>query len=152
MSGEGVYALSRTHRQELIELQEAALGGEAWTPGMVDEEFDRPGGVLLGVGEPLQGFACAWIVLDELHLLLIAVEATSRRRGLARALHTALLARARGRASAGWLEVRADNAAARCFYGSLGWEEVGARPRYYTDGCDAVVMRMAPLYQPAAKR
>ena len=48
--------------------------------------------------------------------------------------------------------MRADNAAARSFYASLGWVDAGARPRYYSDGGDAVVMRIAPLYQPAAKR
>lgn len=152
MTGLRPYPLTRSHRRELLELQAGALGAEAWTAGMVDEEFDRPGGILLGIGEPLCGFACAWVVLDELHLLLIAVGASFRRQGLAAQLHEALLDEARGRASTGWLEVRADNHPAGAFYERHGWEAVGTRRRYYADGCDAVVMRRAPLYQPAANR
>lgn len=146
------YPLTRAHRTALLALQAEALGAEAWTESMVDEEFDRPGGVLLGIGAPLVGFACAWVVLDELHLLLIAVAAHARRQGLAARLHDGLLEEAGGRASAGWLEVRADNGPARCFYEAHAWEPVGLRRRYYSDGCDAIVMRRAPLYQPAANR
>ncbi len=92
------------------------------------------------------------MVLDELRLLLIAVDASVRRHGLASQLHDALLEEARGRASAGWLDVRFDNEAAGAFYERHEWEAVGTRRRYYADGCDAVVMRRSPLYQPAANR
>jgi ribosomal protein S18 acetylase RimI-like enzyme len=40
------------------------------------------------------------------------------------------------------LEVRASNEAARRFYGELGFDEVGARPRYYPDGEDAVLLSL----------
>ena len=42
-----------------------------------------------------------------------------------------------------FLEVRADNDVARALYDSLGFEELGVRPKYYQpDGVDAVVMRL----------
>ncbi len=129
----------------LLELQVECFEGEAWTQGMIEEEFGRPGGIFLGVGAPLQGFVCAWAVLDELHLLQIAVAPAARRGGWASLLHRALLEAAATRASAGWLEVRADNAAAIAFYMRLGWVEVGRRPRYYADGVDALLLRLEPL-------
>lgn len=129
----------------LAELQAACFGPEAWTPGMLQEEFGRVGGVFLGVGTPLVGFACAWVVLDELHLLQIAVDPAARRTGLATALHDAVCAAARPHASAGWLEVRADNPGAIAFYEARGWRGVGRRPRYYADGTDALLYRREPV-------
>ena len=112
---------------------------------MVEEEFDRAGGIFLVAGTPVAGFACAWAVLGELHVLQIAVDPASRRNGVARALHAGLVQAARGSAGSGWLEVRAGNAAALAFYQQAGWQIVGRRPRYYVDGEDALLMRLDPL-------
>ncbi len=46
--------------------------------------------------------------------------------------------------ASGFLEVRADNAAARALYRATGWEEIGLRRGYYADGVDAVLMRHTP--------
>lgn len=140
-----VREVSAADLDRLVVLQHACFGEEAWTRGMIEEEFGRPGGIFLGVGSPLLGFVCAWAVLDELHLLQIGVAPEARRGGLASVLHAALLDASRGRASAGWLEVRADNPAAIAFYSRLGWAEVGRRPRYYSDGRDAILFRLDPL-------
>jgi ribosomal-protein-alanine N-acetyltransferase len=53
----------------------------------------------------------------------------------------ALEGAARGRAETAWLEVRRDNEAAIGLYASMGWGPAGLRPRYYGDGCDALLMR-----------
>ncbi len=129
----------------VLELQSACFGAEAWTRGMIEEELRRPGSIFLVAGEPIVGFACAWAVLDELHLLQIAVHPDNRRSGLASRLHAAVLDAARRHARAGWLEVRADNPGAIAFYGRHGWEPVGKRPRYYADGCDALVYRLPTI-------
>ena len=52
-------------------------------------------------------------------------------------------------ARAMFLEVAEDNADARKLYTSLGFVEVGRRKRYYANGDDALVMRVA-LMPPAA--
>jgi ribosomal-protein-alanine N-acetyltransferase len=129
----------------LVALQASCFPVEGWTRGMLAEELGRPGSLFFGVGTPLRGYVCAWAVLDELHLLQIAVDPAERRAGLASVLHTALLTAARRHASAGWLEVRADNPGAVAFYLRHGWREVGRRPRYYADGVDALLFRREPL-------
>ncbi len=131
--------------ERLLELQRLCFGAEAWTRGMVEEELRRPGSIFLVAGNLIEGFACAWAVMDELHLLQIAVHPGSRRSGLASRLHASLLDAARRHATAGWLEVRADNVGAIAFYAGLRWEIVGKRPRYYADGCDALVYRLPTL-------
>jgi ribosomal-protein-alanine acetyltransferase len=74
----------------------------------------------------------------------IAVAEHARRKGLGRALMTALLAEARERgAREVFLEVRADNPGAQDLYASLGFEEIAIRTGYYQpDNVDAHVMQL----------
>lgn len=69
----------------------------------------------------------------EAEILSLGVKPEARRQGLARSL---VLAAAKAILANGsqilFLEVAADNLAARGLYGSLGFAEVGRRPAYYT--------------------
>ncbi len=125
----------------LIAAELACFGDEAWTPGMVREEFERAGGIQLAADAEgkLVGFAFGWLVIDELHVLHIAAMPSVRRSGVGREL-LGRLVRAAG-AETAWLEVRANNAPAIRLYEREGFVEVGRRPRYYADGGDAIVMR-----------
>jgi ribosomal-protein-alanine N-acetyltransferase len=80
------------------------------------------------------GYLIFWVVLDEMHILNLAVHPEYRRRGIARRLLAEGLAQARTLgAELAWLEVRPSNQAARALYKSFGFIEVGRRPRYYDD-------------------
>ena len=87
------------------------------------------------------GFLAARRVVDEVHVLSVAVDPAQRRRGVARALLDAVLCdeTASGARSA-LLEVRASNLAACAFYARTGFVAVGRRPRYYANGEDALLM------------
>jgi ribosomal-protein-alanine N-acetyltransferase len=75
-----------------------------------------------------------WVVLDEMHILNLAVHSEHHRRGLARRLLAEGLAQARTLgAELAWLEVRPSNLAALALYESFEFKEVGRRPRYYDD-------------------
>ena len=73
----------------------------------------------------------------------IAVAEGARGRGIGRALLAELLAEAGRRGVRElFLEVRADNEVARGLYASVGFEEIGVRPRYYQpEDVDAIVMK-----------
>lgn len=77
-------------------------------------------------------FEIASFILDESHLLNIAVAPAFQRRGLARALLNWLLEEAffRG-ATQMFLEVRESNRRAQQLYDSLGFEFIGRRKNYY---------------------
>jgi ribosomal-protein-alanine N-acetyltransferase len=80
------------------------------------------------------GYLIFWVVLDEMHILNLAVHSEHRRRGIARRLLAEGLAQARTLgAELAWLEVRPSNLAARALYESFGFKEMGRRPRYYND-------------------
>jgi len=90
------------------------------------------------------GFLVASVLAPEAELETIAVATAGQRRGVGARLMNALVEELRtGGVSRLILEVRASNRAAQGFYGALGFEEVGLRPRYYADPEeDAVLMRL----------
>jgi [ribosomal protein S18]-alanine N-acetyltransferase len=80
------------------------------------------------------GYLIFWVVLDEMHILNLAVHPEHRRRGIARRLLAEGLAQARTLgAELAWLEVRTSNLAAQALYKSFAFKVVGRRPRYYED-------------------
>jgi ribosomal-protein-alanine N-acetyltransferase len=91
------------------------------------------------------GFLLAWRAADEVHLTDLGVREAWRRRGIGRALVSALLDEASAvQARVVLLEVRASNAIALALYAGLGFSELDRRSRYYSDtGEDAVVMQLS---------
>nr|MBI3614596.1 ribosomal protein S18-alanine N-acetyltransferase [Nitrospirota bacterium] len=137
----------------LVAIEQASFTAP-WTRKMLEAELQNPFSQLLtarrrsdGRTGEIVGYLCFWIVFEELRLMNLAVEAGSRRRGIAKALvlHALSLARDRG-AERAVLEVRASNEAARRLYEGLGFRETAVRPRYYTDPIeDAVLMQREPM-------
>lgn len=88
------------------------------------------------------GYAGQWLMVDEAHLITIAMREGYRRRGLGEALLIAAIDQAvESGARIMTLEVRASNMGAQAMYEKFGFRKVGIRPRYYTDNNeDAVLM------------
>lgn len=127
-----------------------ALGERAWSRQDLAELLASPGvgGLLLESAGACIGVAVCRVVLDEAELLTIAVRPAHRRAGAGRALLRAVVERARDAGARRlFLEVGADNPAARALYATAGFEAVGGRRAYYRRGqgpaADAVVMRLA---------
>jgi len=127
----------------LAGLETDLFGPDAWSPATVLAELEGPRRTALVAveGEDVVGYAVALPSADLADLERIAVRADRQRRGTARALLDALLARATEKgADRMLLEVSATNAAALAFYGAAGFAKIDRRRRYYRDGSDAVVM------------
>lgn len=87
------------------------------------------------------GAALGQVLLDEGHVLDLAVTPSARGRGIGGVLLAALLDGLRERgATAHTLEVRPTNLAALALYRSAGFVVEGRRPRYYPDGEDALLL------------
>jgi ribosomal-protein-alanine N-acetyltransferase len=129
----------------VMEIERAAFS-HPWSEEMVRRELRHEfSTVLLAIGGEagtVQGFAVVWLVHDELHVLNVAVAPEARRQGVARAILDRVEAQGREQgARVAMLEVRRGNQPAIALYLSLGYREVGVRPRYYAeDGEDALVM------------
>ncbi len=90
----------------------------------------------------LIGYAGGWIVDGDVQILKVGVDPAWRRHGIARELLSRIASDARDLgARTCSLEVRAGNDGAQAFYRALGFESLGTRPRYYSDGEDALIMQ-----------
>ncbi|MGB7710576.1 MAG: ribosomal protein S18-alanine N-acetyltransferase [Microcoleus sp.] len=99
--------------------------------------------ILIGVG-------CLWAILEEAHIIMLAIHPSFQRQGLGQALLWALLKSACDRQlERSTLEVRDSNLAAVSLYNKFGFKEAGRRKRYYEDtGEDALVMWRSGLEKP----
>jgi ribosomal-protein-alanine N-acetyltransferase len=100
--------------------------------------------VVLREGESgrLAGFGGLWLMVEEAHVVTVAVLPEVRRNGYGAAIvHGLMNVAIENGMSVATLEVRTSNQAARALYGRYGFYEVGLRKRYYSDNHeDAVIM------------
>jgi ribosomal-protein-alanine N-acetyltransferase len=103
--------------------------------------------------ERIAGFAGLWLMVDEAHVVTVAVLPDERRKSYGAALVHGLLnvAIEHGMALA-TLEVRESNEAARALYRKYGFYEVGLRKRYYADNHEDAVIMTTEDIQSAAYR
>lgn len=90
-------------------------------------------------GDKIVGYIDFWVVLDEVHLINLAVHPDYRRRGIAKALFLFMLNFV-PKARFVYLEVRPSNNSAKMFYEKMGFWVIGKRKEYYRDKEDAMVM------------
>lgn len=115
---------------------------ERWGEPAFIELLAMPGALCLLAsdgGEPV-GFLLARSAADEAEIITIGVQPARRRTGIARMLLHALHTRLGESTRRLFLEVAASNLAARRLYEGQGFRQVGFRPAYYPDGCDALVL------------
>lgn len=153
-NGEGIAykPLDARHGADVAALEAAVMGTDAWSEALVVDELGRSDRVWwaayaadpkmpLTADAPLVGYAGGWVVDGDVQILKVGVDPAWRRHGIARALLARVADDARNLgARTCSLEVRAANAGAQALYGALGLTVAGKRPRYYSDGEDAVIM------------
>jgi ribosomal-protein-alanine N-acetyltransferase len=87
------------------------------------------------------------VVIDEMHIIIVAVDPVWRQRRIARQMLCEAMERGRQAAcERATLEVRVSNMAAQKLYYNLGFVPVGTRPRYYIRPPeDALILWRDPL-------
>jgi ribosomal-protein-alanine N-acetyltransferase len=133
-----------------LEALERACFTHPWTAAQLADELaagstgfvvvlERPAG---GGGGRLCAYGAFRVVLDEMHVMNVAVAPPERRQGLARWLLRFAMGRAaRHGAGRALLEVRAGNREAVALYESLGFRRLGVRREYYREPVeDALVL------------
>jgi ribosomal-protein-alanine N-acetyltransferase len=84
--------------------------------------------------ELIVGFIGVWLLIDEAHIVTIAVRDGFRRRGVGELLLIAAIETAlRERQPVVTLECRVSNTVALRLYEKYGFQRVGLHPRYYSD-------------------
>ncbi|WP_342076631.1 ribosomal protein S18-alanine N-acetyltransferase [Yoonia sp. SS1-5] len=115
---------------QLAQLHAACFAdARAWTDAEFAALLNQPGTRLACAAH---GFCLVRVIADEAEVLTLAVDPPYRRQGLARmVLQDAEQQAANAGAVQVFLEVAADNAAARALYQKAGYRQVGERPGYY---------------------
>jgi ribosomal-protein-alanine N-acetyltransferase len=101
--------------------------------------------------EYLSGMAGIWMMVDEAHIVTIAVRKNRKNMGLGEWLLINIIEMARQlHAKYVTLEVRVSNKTAQALYEKYGFTRAGTRKKYYSDnGEDAVIMTTCELDLPA---
>ena len=132
-------ALTRLHARAF------AGQGRGWS---VAEFADLIASPLCCLRSGPHGFALARVVAGEAELLTLATDPDQRRQGIAANLLRQIeMAAAERGAVSQFLEVAADNVAARALYAGAGYAQIGQRAGYYArfgaEAVDALVLTKA---------
>ena len=136
------------HAGVLAAIHAAASPNDHWGATAFALQLGLPGA--FGLLDPAGAFIVARVAVDEAEVLMLAAAAGVRRQGRAAALlHAARTQAAARGATTLVLEVAVGNSAALALYTAAGLAPVGRRARYYSNGDDALILRVTPC-APAA--
>lgn len=124
-----------------------------WTDAMFRSELqnERTSHMLVArvteAEDPVAGYLGYRVVLDEMHVILVAVAPAWRQRGIARHMMCQAMEQARvAGCTRATLEVRVSNTPAQQLYYGLRFAPVGTRPKYYVRPTeDALILWRDPL-------
>ena len=138
----GIAPLKRKHLPQMLEIERQSFP-DPWGPisfrSVLSSRICKNLG-MFGAGEMLLGYILCQKILDELHILNIAVHPSHRRRGIAEKLMLEALEQTGSEVEKVWLEVRVTNHPAIEFYRKHEFELMWIRKNYYPNGEDAYIM------------
>jgi ribosomal-protein-alanine N-acetyltransferase len=138
-----IRSMSRDDLDEVMELEKVSFASP-WTRGMYQHELEKEEGCFLTarLGEELVAYGGMLLILDEAHVMTLAVREDMRRRGLGARLLLELIRTTEGMGARFFtLEVRRSNRAAIEMYGRFGFQIMGERKNYYLDNLEnALIM------------
>ncbi|HEY9761996.1 MAG TPA: ribosomal protein S18-alanine N-acetyltransferase [Trichocoleus sp.] len=136
----------------IVSLDQRCLGG-LWSEAGYRRELDSPNSLFrilstvdsaptpLPSTPSIIGIGCLWSILDEAHITLLGIDPLYQGQGLGQWLLLHLLIDAHQRQlHHATLEVRVSNLPAHKLYQKFGFQLVGRRRRYYSDGEDALLL------------
>ena len=136
--------MNASHVPQIAQLEKRCFS-DPWSEKSIASELENPLSVWLVAvdGGELIGYVGSQTVLGETDMMNLAVAPEARRQGTGRALVLALVDALTEKGSHSlMLEVRVSNAPAQKLYESLGFSQVGRRPKYYVNPReDALILR-----------
>lgn len=137
-------------RYLVVVRQDAPARRRRGPQGLLSAIRSRFGGPSAPPEDYVVGFIGIWFMVDETHIVTVAVRESERRKGVGELLLLAAfdLSREKG-VPALTLECRVSNTAAQALYEKYGFQRLGIRKRYYTDNNeDALIMTTPSIDEP----
>ena len=139
-----IETMKECHVPQIAELEKLCFQ-DPWSEKSIASELGNKLSLWLVAmdGQKVVGYVGSQTVLGETDMMNIAVDPNYRRQGIANQLILTLIQQLSVRDSHSlMLEVRVSNAPAIALYESLGFEQVGRRPKYYHNPReDALILR-----------
>ena len=136
--------MNASHVSQIAQLEKRCFS-DPWSEKSIASELDNPLSLWLVAVEAgeVVGYVGSQTVLGETDMMNLAVAPEARRQGTGRALVLALVEALKEKESHSlMLEVRVSNIPAQKLYASLGFSQVGRRPKYYSNPReDALILR-----------
>ena len=138
------FPMNESHVASVAQLEKLCFS-DPWSERSILSELTNPLSCWLVAmdGDQLAGYVGSQTVLGEADMMNLAVAPEARRQGTGRALVLALVDALTEKGSHSlMLEVRVSNTPAQKLYESLGFSQVGRRPKYYVNPReDALILR-----------
>lgn len=148
MASVRISSLEERHLKDVVAIENESQSCP-WSEQSFRNELVQDHGIFIvaELGTEIIGFAGQWIIIDEAHIITVAIKDSHRRKGHAETLIRELLLRAQDRgATCATLEVRAGNQPAIGLYEKMGFRTTGSRKNYYPDNKeDALIMWLYEL-------
>ena len=139
-----IESMNASQVPQIAELEKLCFS-DPWSEQSIASELENPLSLWLVAVEAgeVVGYVGSQTVLGETDMMNLAVAPEARRQGTGRALVLALVEALKKKESHSLtLEVRASNIPAQKLYASLGFSQVGRRPKYYSNPReDALILR-----------
>jgi ribosomal-protein-alanine N-acetyltransferase len=128
-----IIRMSREHLSAVAEIEQISFS-DPWSVESLELMLGEQAMGLVAIEDGrVLGYVGMMCVLDEGQIINVATHPDARRRGVGRALMSAIEQSAKQRGIVFLsLEVRESNAAARSLYSSLGWVGCGIRKNFYS--------------------
>lgn len=134
-----IVSMDKKHIERVAKLEKLCFSSP-WSEKALEEELENENAVFL-VSEDVSGYVGCHFVCGDGAMTNLAVHPDHRRKGIAKALLTALEDEGRKLgAEAISLEVRKSNLSAIRLYEKMGYKTVGERPNFYTKPTENAVL------------
>ena len=130
--------------KEVFKINRASFTTDAWSRKALEREFKLPYSVryVLELEGKVIGYCVIWLIKGEAFIMSLAIDPTMRGRGLGRYLMDEVIKDLSRKAEVFLLDVRKSNLPAIRLYRSLGFSVVKERPKFYSDGENALMMEL----------
>jgi ribosomal-protein-alanine N-acetyltransferase len=143
-----IEVLTLRHLPQIVGIMDAVYKsatmpvGGLWTRDLLKQELEIGQGVGLNVEKyGLSAFVLFRLYENHREITVLATHPERQRRGDMHFLLSTMLERKSPQERI-WLEVHDKNEVALKLYTSLGFQQVGRRPKYYRDGGDALLLTL----------
>ena len=130
------------HVSQIVEIETQSFH-EPWSSDSFRDVISNPHFQSLGIfiDQKLAGYIFYYTVMNELHVMNIAVHPSYRQKNCGTKLLTKIHEFGKkGKIQFAYLEVRETNEAAQALYTKLGYKKLGRRIKYYSNQEDALLM------------